>query len=194
MMRIVTGKAKGIRLDTLEGESTRPTSERVKEAIFSAIQFELSERRVLDLFAGSGQLALEALSRGASSAMFVDSSAEAMAIIKENAKKTGFFDVSRFLISDYRNYIRKASGRDAFDLIFIDPPYADKSVADAVSRIISAGIANDGCIFVLESGDGDAFGGNDALAQSFTVRKCTRYGKSFIHILEYTKNSQGVTT
>ena len=84
-MRIITGKAKGVRLKTLEGDTTRPTAERVKEAVFSMIQFDLEERSVLDLFAGSGQMALEALSRGASEATLVDKSAEAIAIIKENA-------------------------------------------------------------------------------------------------------------
>ena len=78
MMRIITGTAKGKKLETLEGDATRPTSERIKEAIFSSIQFEVEDRRVLDLFAGSGQMGLEALSRGAASATFIDSSREAM--------------------------------------------------------------------------------------------------------------------
>ncbi|MBQ2719486.1 MAG: RsmD family RNA methyltransferase, partial [Clostridia bacterium] len=124
MMRIITGRARGVKLETLPGEATRPTSERVKGAIFSSLQFELEGRRVLDLFAGSGQMGLEALSRGAVSCTFADASPEAMAVVKENAKRTGFFDACRYLISDYRNVIRKAAGRDEYDLIFIDPPYA----------------------------------------------------------------------
>jgi 16S rRNA (guanine(966)-N(2))-methyltransferase RsmD len=84
MMRIITGKARGVRLASLEGEATRPTAERVKEAIFSALQFELEGRRVLDLFAGSGQLGLEAMSRGAESVMFVDAAPDAVATVKEN--------------------------------------------------------------------------------------------------------------
>ena len=87
-MRIITGTAKGKRLKTLEGDATRPTSERMKEAIFSAIQFDLEERTVLDLFAGCGQLGLEALSRGAKSAMFVDASNDAITVIKQNAVAT----------------------------------------------------------------------------------------------------------
>ena len=87
MMRIITGKARGVRLSTLEGNNTRPTSERAKEAIFSIIQFELNKANVLDLFAGSGQMGLEALSRGAAKAVFCDLSRDAVAIIKENAKK-----------------------------------------------------------------------------------------------------------
>ena len=89
-MRIITGLAKGKNLTTLEGEATRPTAAKVKEAIFSALQFELEGRRVLDLFAGSGQLGLEAMSRGAESVMFVDAAPDAVAVVKENAKKCGF--------------------------------------------------------------------------------------------------------
>ena len=137
MMRIITGVAKGKRLETLEGEATRPTSERIKEAIFSSIQFEVENRRVLDLFAGSGQMGLEALSRGADRATFIDSSREAMEVVKKNAKITGFDDKCHYLVSDWRNYIRKASGREKYDLVFIDPPYAAnlwESVLESISR------------------------------------------------------------
>ena len=123
MLKIITGVAKGKVLKTREGEATRPTSSRVKEALFSSIQFDIENRRVLDLFAGSGGLGLEALSRGASGCTFIDASREAIETVKENARITGFFGVSKYLVSDYRNYIRKASGRDVFDLVFID---ADK--------------------------------------------------------------------
>lgn len=185
MMRIVTGSAKGIRLATLEGDNTRPTSERVKEAIFSSIQFELAGRRVLDLFAGSGQMGLEALSRGAECAMFIDNSREAMAVVKENATKTGFFDRCRYLVSDYRSYLRKAAGKDRWSLIFIDPPYEPSRVADALSRILEAGLAEKGCLIVCESGDGDVFSGNDALRAQFDVLKEARYSVSYVTVLKY---------
>ena len=185
MMRIITGSARGVRLETLEGEATRPTSERIKEAVFSAIQFEVEGCRVLDLFAGSGQMGLEALSRGAVSCMFVDSSQEARAIVKKNAQKTNFFSVSRFLISDYRNFIRKSANERSYDLIFIDPPYADNSVGDALERIVKAGLAEVGCILVCESGSEDIFEGRAALSELFDVRKSARYSKSFVNILIY---------
>lgn len=184
-MRIITGKARGVRLDTLEGEATRPTSEKVKEAVFSAIQFEVEGRRTLDLFGGSGQMGLEALSRGGSSCMFIDSSPDAMSVIKRNALKTGFFDSCRFLISDYRSYIRKAAGRDRYDLIFIDPPYASMSAGDTVSRILDAKIAADGCIFVLESGNDDVFHGMEDIADKFETVKHKSYGRTFVRILKY---------
>ena len=185
MMRIITGSAKGVRLETLEGENTRPTSERIKEAVFSAIQFEVEGCRVLDLFAGSGQMGLEALSRGAESCMFTDSSPEAIAIVKKNIEKTKFSDRCRYLISDYRNYIRKAANEKEFDLIFIDPPYADNSVGDALERILRANLAARGCIIVCESGSENIFAEKEALAERFEIKKSARYGKSFINILTY---------
>jgi 16S rRNA (guanine(966)-N(2))-methyltransferase RsmD len=190
MMRIITGKARGVRLASLEGEATRPTAERVKEAIFSSIQFEIEGRAVLDLFGGSGQLGLEALSRGAASAMFIDSSADAMAIIKENAKKTGFFESSRFLISDYRSYLRKAAGRDGYHLIFIDPPYAAELVGDALSRILAAGLAKPGCLVVCESGSPDIFKGYEGIASRFEVVKSQRYGVAHVNILRLLPESE----
>ena len=180
MIRIITGSAKGKRLATLEGEATRPTTQRVKEAVFSSLQFDIEARRVLDLFGGCGQMGLEALSRGAKSATFIDAAADAMAVIKENAVATGFFKSCHFLISDYRNYIRKASGRDAFDLIFIDPPYAMNAAGDAVDKILASHLAADGCIFVIESGTPYT-----ADPEQFEIIKEARYSKSFVSILQW---------
>ena len=182
-MRIITGTAKGVRLETLEGDNTRPTTEKIKEAIFSAIQFDIEGCRVLDLFAGSGQLGLEALSRGADSCMFIDSERDAMEIVKKNAAKTKFFDKCRYLVSDYRNYIRKAGGKDAFDLIFIDPPYADNAVGESIERILKAQIAKPRCIFVCESGNENIFEGREHLRDYFEVRKSASYGRVYINIL-----------
>ena len=111
MMRIITGTARGTKLMTLEGVSTRPTAERVKEAVFSMLQFELEGRAVLDLFAGSGQMALEALSRGAARATLIDASREANAVIMENAKKTHLFDRCRISCADWATFVRGAAGR-----------------------------------------------------------------------------------
>ena len=185
MMRIITGKAKGVRLDSLPGDATRPTSERVKEAIFSSLQFDLEGRRALDLFAGSGQLGLEALSRGAVSCMFVDSSPEALAVVKENAKKTGFFSDCKYLISDYRSYLRKAGKGEGFTLIFLDPPYALDAVGDALSRILAAKLAKPGCLIVCESGSPDLLQKNPALADKFDVLKEARYSITYITLLRY---------
>ncbi len=188
MLRIITGTAKGKKLKTLEGEATRPTSERIKEAVFSAIQFDVADRRVLDLFAGSGQMGLEALSRGAETVMFIDSAREAIEVVKENARTTGFFDRCKYLVSDYRNYIRKASGREGFDLVFIDPPYAMECSIDAAKRLADAGLLRSGAIVVLESGEEEI---DLSELSGFEVIKSTHYGKkSFINILLYKEREE----
>ena len=185
MLRIITGTAKGKKLKTLEGEATRPTSERIKEAVFSAIQCDIEGRRVLDLFAGCGQLGLEALSRGAASAMFIDLSREAMEIVKDNVKTAGFFDKSRYLVSDWKNYIRKASGRDKFDLVFIDPPYAMECCVDAAMRLREAELIIPGAIVVLESGT-ETVDANDPRLSGFEFVKSTAYGKkTAVNVLIY---------
>ena len=185
MMRIVTGSAKGKKLVSLEGDATRPTSERIKEAIFSSIQFDVEGRRVLDLFAGSGQMGLEALSRGAEKATFIDLSREAMEIVKQNSKITGFFDVSHFLVSDWRNYIRKASGREQFDLVFVDPPYAMQCCAEAANYLAEKELIIPGAIVVLESGEEEIDLGDPRLS-GYRAIKSTHYGKkTFVNILFY---------
>jgi len=183
VLRIITGTAKGKLLKTLEGEATRPTSERIKEAIFSSIQFDIEGRRVLDLFAGCGQLGLEALSRGAASVMFIDSAREAMETVKANAQSTGFFPLCRYLVSDWRNYIRKASGKDKYDLVFIDPPYATECAIDALRRLAEADMLELGCLVVTESGEENITPEN---ISGFEVIKSTHYGKkTFVNIFIY---------
>ena len=174
MLKIITGTAKGKIIKTLEGEATRPTSERIKEAIFSSIQFDIENRRVLDIFAGSGQMGLEALSRGAESCMFIDSSREAMDIVKENAAKTGFSGRSKYLVSDAKNYVRKASGKQTFDLVFIDPPYKSKCAVELLLKLERSGVLADGAIVVIESGEEVI---DPEKLPSFEVTKSKQYGK-----------------
>lgn len=180
-MRIITGKAKGKALLSLEGDLTRPTSQRIKEAIFSAIQFDVENRRTLDLFAGSGQMGLEALSRGASHAHFIDISREAIEIAKKNAARTGLLDSSKFLVSDWRNYIRKAAGKEKFDLVFVDPPYSMACCREAARKLLESGILALGAIVVLESGEEDI---EPESLSGYEVLKSTHYGKkTFVNIL-----------
>ena len=185
MMRIITGTSKGKKLVSLEGEATRPTSERIKEAVFSSIQFDVEGRRVLDLFAGSGQMGLEALSRGAEKATFIDLSREAMEIVKQNVKITGFTDKCHYLVSDWRNYIRKASGREQYDLVFVDPPYAMECCADAANYLAEKSLIIPGAIVVLESGE-EEIDPTDERLSGYRVIKSTHYGKkTFVNILFY---------
>lgn len=189
MMRVITGTAKGKKLKTLEGDLTRPTSERIKGAIFSSIQFEIEGRRVLDLFAGSGQMGIEALSRGAERAFFVDSSREAVEIVKDNLSACGFTDRAKYLVQDFRNYIRKASGRETFDLVFIDPPYKDKSALSALMLLIRGGMLSAGAIVCLEAGE--PFSGDEAELSGFEIIKNTAYGKKSSVLIAHYKPEEG---
>lgn len=125
-MRVITGSAGGRKLVTPTGLDTRPTTDMVKEAIFSAIHFDLPSSKVLDLFAGSGQLGIEALSRGAAECVFVDSSPAAISCIKQNLKTTGFEQAAKVFPIDSFAYARSQS--EKFDIIFLDPPYGDNAL------------------------------------------------------------------
>lgn len=183
-MRIITGKAKGTKLCTLDGEDvTRPTSERAKEAIFSMIQFEIEGRRVLDLFAGSGQLGLEAVSRGASYAMFVDSSRDAMAIVKKNAQKAGMFSECGYLVSDYRSYLRKAAGRELFDIVFLDPPYSSDNLCDALLRLHEEKLIKDTGLVVCEYDRKGIIEECGELVGKYSTVKTNSYGRINITLL-----------
>lgn len=180
-MRIITGKARGTALRTLPGENTRPTAAKVKEAIFSALQFDLEGRRFLDLFAGSGQMGLEALSRGAAGATFVDAEKDALDIVKANAEKTRLSPFCRFCLSDYRNFIRKEGARgEKYDLIFIDPPYAARLAADAADRILRASLSKPHTLFIAESEEEDIFEGRPDIAGKFEILRRKTYGRATV--------------
>jgi len=134
-MRVITGKSKGVNLNALSGDSTRPTSDKAKEAMFSAVQFDIEGATVLDLFAGSGQLGIEALSRGGKKAYFVDNHSKAVAVINENLKKTGFSDREYSQVSGlpYAAFLRLA--KEVFDIAFLDPPY-EKGMIEKVLPLL----------------------------------------------------------
>ena len=182
MMRIITGSAKGVRLNTLEGDATRPTAERVKEAVFSMLQFDIEGRKVLDLFAGSGQMSLEALSRGASSATLIDKSADAIKIIEDNAKKSKLYDSCVIRRCDYLDYLKRNKS-EKFDIIFLDPPYALHFYAPALRALIDNDMLKPTSLIVCESGETEIFDGDAMLENSFSIFKQSKYSKTFITIL-----------
>lgn len=147
-MRVITGTARGIQLKTPEGQQTRPTSDRVKEAMFSIIQFDIPGARVLDLFGGTGQLGIEALSRGAKDAVFVDAGEKACALIRENLKRTKLEQQGRVVRSDYLEYLRRC--KETFDIIFLDPPYAEVFLENSLNRIAEIDILQSNGIMVAE--------------------------------------------
>lgn len=147
-MRVITGKARGIQLKTPEGMLTRPTADRVKEALFSIINFDIPGAQVLDLFGGTGQLGIEALSRGAKSAVFVDAREEACRLIRENLKRTHLEGEGRVIRSDYLDYLDRC--REKYGIIFLDPPYAEVFLENALKRITEIDILQSDGIIVTE--------------------------------------------
>ena len=136
-MRVITGSAGGRRLLELEGLETRPTTGRVKEGVFSALQFDIEGRRVLDLFAGTGQMGIECLSRGAASAVFVDQRKDAFEVVKKNLALTDLQDRAQVVCGNARDFVARACG--GFDLVFLDPPYASGLLEELLERITAPG-------------------------------------------------------
>lgn len=183
-MRIITGSARGVNLYTLPGEATRPTAERTKEAVFSMIQFDIEGRKVLDLFAGSGQLAFEALSRGAAEAVLCDNSREAAAIIRKNAEKTRLSEKCKIHVTDANTLIGRL-GYEKFDIVFLDPPYALKLIPGTLLHLLECNRLKPTSIIVCESADPhDVFGDNSELCDKFFVKKQTKYGVAYVTILQ----------
>lgn len=177
-MRIITGSARGIKLETLEGLETRPTPERVKESVFSMLQFELENRRVLDLFAGSGQMGLEALSRGALGCTFVEKSLDAMEIVKKNARKTKLWDKCKIVNVDYKDFLRSSRTREKFDIVFLDPPYSQKIIPEILESLVKFDMLNNNAKVICESEDDIAYECN-----GLETVKHSKYGRVFITVL-----------
>ena len=150
MMRVITGIARGRRLETLPGEDvTRPTTESVKEALFSMIQFELEDKRVLDLFAGSGQLGIEALSRGARHCTFVENNKQAMKIAENNVSHCKLQDNAKFVLSDAVAFL---SAKNNFDIAFLDPPYKQGIIENCLPKLLPM-MSDDGIVVCETSRD-----------------------------------------
>lgn len=171
-MRVITGSARGRRLKELTGMETRPTTDRVKEGIFNIIQFDLEGRRVLDLFAGTGQLGIEALSRGAATAVFVEQRRDAAVLTRDNLKITEFTDRGRVVNGEAMAFL--ASSKEKFDIIFIDPPYAANLWEAALSAISRFDILSNHGIIVCESPLEKEMPG---MAPPYFLHRTYRYGK-----------------
>lgn len=151
-MRIISGTMRGTKLFTLEGENTRPTLDRVKEALFSKINYDLPGAIVLDLFSGSGALSLEALSRGAEKAYMCDASREAIKIIKQNIEKTKTMEKIELLNCDYKKALNEFINKKIkFDIVFLDPPYKTDFAEESVDIILKSDLLNDNGMIILET-------------------------------------------
>jgi len=176
-MRVITGKARGVALKTPEGLETRPTTDRVKEALFSIIQFEIPGMAVLDLFGGTGQLGIEALSRGAKSAGFVDAGDAACRLIKENLRRTKLEKQAKVVRADYLQFLKTT--REKFNIILLDPPYAEVFLENALICITEIDILQTGGIIVCERPVGKELPWDFS---GFTRSKDYKYGKTLITI------------
>lgn len=176
IMRVITGIARGRRLNAPDGLDVRPTTDKVKEAVFSAIQFEIEGTYVLDLFAGSGQMGIEAISRGASRAVFVDSSQRAIRCINNNIRSVGFERQSEVISRDSYDYIKLT--RNVFDIIILDPPYHHNHI-DNILPFAAKKVKDGGLIICEYESDAD----EPAVPEDFTLRKTYHYGKINVSIL-----------
>ena len=171
-MRIISGSARGRRLKELQGMDTRPTTDKVKEALFNIIQFDIEGRQVLDLFGGTGQLGLEALSRGAERCTFTDQRREAAALIRENIKACGFQDQTHVVQGDAISFL--SGCREKFDLVFLDPPYDTGLLEQALQDIAGFDICREHGIIMAES-PADAV--LPPLAAPYRLYREYRYGR-----------------
>lgn len=182
-MRVITGSAKGRKLITLEGEDIRPTSAKVKGAIFNSIQFDIEGRNVLDLFAGAGQLGIEALSRGARKAVFVDLSRDAVKVVGDNLEHCRLKDNATVFNGDGLSYLKTT--REKFDIVFIDPPYKKQLTVKALSLILN--VLNDGGIIVCETDINEEL--PEAIGE-YTIAKQDTYSKTKLTIYRYSGDAE----
>lgn len=153
-MRVISGKSRGKKLVSLEGDNTRPTLDRVKEALFNKIQFCVQDAVVLDLFAGTGALGVEALSRGAKEVVFCDKVKEAIKVIKQNVTNTNNLDKSIIINKDYNAVLEDMSKlHKKFDIIFLDPPYKTNLVNESLQKIIMSNLLTEDGIIIIETDD-----------------------------------------
>lgn len=178
-MRIISGSARGKKLHTLDGLDVRPTLDRVKESVFNMIMFDLTDASVLDLFSGSGALGIEALSRGAASAHFVDKSRDALSVTEKNLKETNLFKNSFIHLSDSIEFLKTTDKK--FDIIFIDPPYESKLYEKALTEIEKNKILNPDGKIIIEL---DKVLTPDFSTGNFKIHREKNYGRVKILIMK----------
>lgn len=186
-MRIISGSLRGSKLFTLEGENTRPTLDRVKEALFSKINYDLPDKVILDLFSGSGALALEALSRGAKKAYLCDSSRDAIKIIKQNIEKTRTNEKTFLLNCDYKKALEKfKEEKIKFDIVFLNPPYKTDFAEQAVKIILQNNLLNEEATIILETDDEEKVI-NNLDTRIIKIKDIKKYGRVYLLFLNQNK-------
>lgn len=150
-MRVIAGSARHIHLKTVPGSDTRPTTDRIKETLFNMIQFQLVDQRFLDLFSGSGAIGIEALSRGASEAVFVENNRNAAACIGENLRATGLEERARLMQCDVLTAISRMNGEEAFSFVFMDPPYKEELEEETLRALKQSGLIDTDTVIIMEA-------------------------------------------
>jgi len=176
-VRVISGSARGRKLIALPGTDTRPTTDRVKESVFNIISPYIPADKVLDLFAGSGALGIEALSRGSGHCVFVENSKLALDVARRNAELAKVEDRVLTVLSDAVSYVERSS--EKFDIIFLDPPYNTGLLNGAIKKIAEKGLLSETGIIVAES----AVGGEEPDCESFDIIRSAKYGKTAVFVL-----------
>lgn len=181
-MRIVGGKAKGRRLLSAKGLKTRPTSDKVKESIFNILRLDFEGKDVLDLFAGTGNLGIEALSRGAMRAVFIENNRRAISILERNLNNCNFIDRSEIIESNVAQGIKILENKDlSFDLVFLDPPYAEQLLRDTLVKVSRSEIVKDGALLIAEHSHSERI---EQHVERLTLIDQRRYGKTLVSFFE----------
>lgn len=178
-MRVIAGQSRGRKLVSAEGKDTRPTTDRVKESMFNLLAPYVCGANVLDLFAGSGALGIEALSRGAEKTVFVEKNAASLKNIEINLENTHLKDKAEVIFGDFENYLLKCS--EKFDLVLLDPPYSSGVYGVALDLLGKRGLLTHGAVVALEHSDKIAA----PQAEGFEIYTDRKYGSSMVAILKY---------
>lgn len=185
MPRVVSGKAGGIKLDAPKGLKTRPTSDKVKEAVFSAISNHIYGARFLDVFAGTGQIGIEALSRGARSAVFIDHNRECVRFIMQNLKKTRLEDNAVVIMADVNSGILRLKEEELFDVVYMDPPFdeAISSFRTVAGLLLRQGSLSPDALVLLEHRAADV---PDAFVMNLKLKRSCKYGTIMVSFYNVT--------
>lgn len=183
-MRVISGSARGLKLKAPKGLNTRPTADRIKESLFNIIANDLYDINFLDIFSGSGGIGIEALSRGAAQAVFIDSSKESVEVISENLKAARLYDKARIIKSDVFSAVSRLGGeKRKFDIIFMDPPYGKGLVEETINAVKKADILAENGFIIAEQASDEP----DILIEPFNVFRVKNYNKIKMTFIEYSK-------
>ncbi len=177
-MRIIAGKKKGLNIKTIDGDSTRPTRDMVREALFSILTNKIYDSRFLDLFAGSGAIGIEALSRGSTFAVFTDINYKCVRVIEENITKAGFNEQAQVYNADYKLALKKLK-ENKFDIIYIDPPYNKGMGIDAIEKISEYQLLSEDGVLILETDTNEEVPNEIGIYEKYNNK---RYGRNILNL------------